>query len=97
MIPTNGVLIPLGQVDLSTSNVSVPAGTTHFTFGFSSSSDKLKTHGHVNIGSKNALLASGQLYCLHTHSYKPAIVQPSDNGISDKFDEIAFFRIDTKP
>lgn len=97
MIPTNGVLIPLGQADLSTSNVSVPARTTHFIFGFSSSSDKLKTHGHVSIGGNTVMLATGQLYCLHTHSYKPAIAQPSDNNISDKFDELAFFSINTQP
>lgn len=96
MIPTNGVLIALGQVDLGTDVITVPAGTTHFIFGFSSSADKVKTHGHVSIGGNTVLLASGQLYCLHTHSYKPAIVQPSAN-ITDKFDELAFFRIDTRP
>lgn len=96
MIPINGVLIPIGQLDLSTTNVVVPAGTTHFTFGFSATSDKTKTHGHVSVGGNTVLLASGQLYCLHTHFYKPAIVQPSED-INDKFDELAFFRIDLKP
>ncbi len=96
MIPINGVLIPISQADISTSAVTVPAGTTHFTFGFSTSQDKTKTHGHVNIGGNTALLASGQLYCLHTYSYKPTIVQPG-GSTTDKFDEVAFFRIDLKP
>lgn len=97
MIPTNGVLIPLSQANLGSSNVSVPNGTTHFIFGFSSSADKLKTHGHVSIGGNTVMLEAGQLYCLHTNSYKPAIAQPSDTNITDKFDELAFFRIALQP
>lgn len=97
MIPINGVLIAISQADLTTNAVTVPAGTTHFTFGFSATADKTKTHGHVNIGGNTVLLASGQLYCLHTHSYKPAIAQPGGTSISDKFDELAFFRVALQP
>jgi hypothetical protein len=94
MIPTNGVLIGLGKADLDTT-VTVPAGTTHFSFGYTSSSDKSRTHGHVKIGGANCILQSGVIYCLHTHSYKPAIA--IESNATDKFGEVSFYRIDTRP
>lgn len=96
MIPTNGVLIGLGKTLLvdSGSSTSVPAGTTHFTFGFTASGNKSRTHGHVEIAGQNSILQSGVVYCLHTHSYKPAI---SKAAAGDTFEEVSFYRIDTRP
>jgi hypothetical protein len=94
MIPTNGVLIGLGRENLGSPTI-VPAGTTHFTFGFTLAADKSKTHGHVRINNQNCILQSGVLYCLHTHSYKPAIA--NESSADDNFNEVSFYRIDTKP
>jgi hypothetical protein len=100
MIPTNGVLIGLGKtalVEYSASppgSTSVPARTTHFSFGFTSAQDKSKAHGHVSINDKDCILESGVIYCLHTHSYKPALSKISSG---DSFEEVSFFRIDTRP
>lgn len=94
MIPTNGVLIGLGKASLGSPTI-VPAETTHFTFGFTASNSKTRTHGHVRINGQNCILQSGVVYSLHTHSYKPAIASETD--ATDKFEEVSFYRIDTRP
>lgn len=98
MIPTNGVLIGLGKAALlahdSQTGTVVPSNATHFTFGFTSSQDKVKTHGHVGIAGQNSILQSGVVYCLHTHSYKPTL---NKVNATDTFEEVSFFRIDTRP
>jgi hypothetical protein len=99
MIPTNGVLIGLGKAalveyDAGTGTV-VPARATHFAFGFTSTSDKTRTHGHAQIAGQDCILQPGQLYCLHTHTYKPTIKKNS--AANDTFQEVSFYRIDTRP
>lgn len=99
MIPINGVLIGIGKTTLEANNsvegTTIPAGTTHFTFGFTDPNNRTKTHGHVSIGGVDCILQSGVLYCLHTHSYKPIIKQNAETA--DTFQEVTFYRIDTKP
>jgi hypothetical protein len=99
MIPTNGVLIGLGKLALADSSegpaTTVPAGTTHFAFGYTSTSDKTRTHGHIQLAGQDCILQPGQLYALHTHTYKPAIRKNS--VADDTFQEVSFYRIDTRP
>lgn len=99
MIPINGVLIGLGKAALvehdSETGTVVPSNATHFTFGYTSTSDKTRTHGHISLAGQDCILKSGELYALHTHSYKPAIRK---NSVStDTFIEVSFYRIDTRP
>lgn len=98
MIPVNGVLIGLGKTVLlahdATNGTVVPAGTTHFAFGFTVSNNKTRTHGHISLNGLDCILQSGVLYSLHTHSYKPPIRK---NNSADTFEEVSFYRIDTKP
>lgn len=96
MIPINGVLIGLGRsiIQVSGTPTTIPPGTTHFTFGFTASGNKSRTHGHVEISGQDSILQSGVVYCLHTHSYKPTI---SKTTSGDTFEEVSFFRIDLKP
>jgi hypothetical protein len=99
MIPINGVLIGLGEIDLvendSETGTPVPNGTTHFSFGFANTSDRNRTHGHVHLGGQNCILQPGQMYALHTHTYKPLLKKT--NVANDTFTEVSFFRIDTRP
>ena len=96
MTPINGVLRGLGIATLEeTTDIVIPSNATHFSFGFSGTGNKNRTHGHISLAGKNCILKAGELYALHTHSYKPTIRKTSVSD--DTFTEISFYRIDTRP